>query len=524
MIQPLSFIQENQDEDYQFSVILPAPLPMGKSFTFTTRYAGRDAIISQGWGAFYLIARTGWYPNSFLSGNYATYDMTLRYPKGLTLVATGSRAVENTEGDFDLSHWHSDVPITEASFSLGKFKKNDVNLLDQEVIIDTYANLDLTSGVSNKMRRILGEGQLALPVYTDFFGTLPYKRLALTEQSSSPYYAGFVPGMGSAYPDKLIRHADRSLYSHPGDGASDQPSFLGESLATLIFLPYISYMDQGQRFFRDIHDKSYFHALDPYLIAKQWWGNAVGQISYRDRWMFDGLAEFSASLFLQAYYKDGSYDRFWDEEQFLLIEKDKNGLRPIDEGPITLGSRIGTRQGIRLTVPTRQIGPKGAYILNMIRMMMWNNDTKDADFKKLMHDFVEFYMNRPATTEDFKLVVEQHMNPTMNLVGNGKMNWFFDEYVYGTALPNEKFSYSFSNALDGTPILNFKVAQSHVDSDFRMIIPVYIELPDGGVLRVDIVPVTGNNTVEKQITLSGVKTRPKRATINYFHDVLCTQN
>jgi hypothetical protein len=57
-----------------------------------------------------------------------------------------------------------------------------------------------------------------------------------------------------------------------------------------------------------------------------------------------------------------------------------------------------------------------------------------------------------------------------------------------------------------------------------MIIPVYIELPDGGVLRVDVVPVTGNNTVEKQIMLSGVKTRPKRAIINYFHDVLCTQN
>jgi len=157
-------------------------------------------------------------------------------------------------------------------------------------------------------------------------------------------------------------------------------------------------------------------------------------------------------------------------------------------------------------------------------MMMWSNDTQDADFKKLMHDFVQFYTNRPATTEDFKSAVELHMMPAMNLTGDGKMDWFFNEYVYGTALPTEKFSYSFSNAPDATPILNFKIEQSGVDSDFRMTIPVYIELPGGGAYRVGSVPLTGNTTFENQVTLHGLKSKPKRAMINYFHDVLCVQN
>jgi len=192
-------------------------------------------------------------------------------------------------------------------------------------------------------------------------------------------------------------------------------------------------------------------------------------------------------------------------------------------GPVTLGYRLATTRA-GFGIPRRLIYPKGGYILNMIRMMMWSNDTQDADFKKLMHDFLRTYTNRPATTEDFKQAVEEHMLPSMNLAGDGKMDWFFNEYVYGTALPTEKFSHSFSNAPDGTPILSFKIEQSGVDSDFRMAIPVYIELPDGGAFRVGSVPLTGNTTFENQITLRGLKSKPKRAMINYFHDVLCLQN
>jgi hypothetical protein len=481
--QLLSFIQEKEDEDYQLFVVLPEPLGAGKRFTFATKFAGPDAVINLGWGSFYPVARTSWYPNSLSSGNYSTYDLTFHIPKGLTMVATGSKTTDTTEGDHNVSQWHTDVAIPAAGFNFGDFKKNEIKLPEQDIALETFANLHLASDTSNKMKRTLGEEQLAIPLYTDFFGPIPYKRLAVTEQ----------------------------------------PAFYGQSFASLIFLPIISYMDPQARYSLGIDDASFFHAVGPHEIAHQWWGNAVGWISYRDQWMGEGFAEFSASLFLQTFFKDGSYDRFWDKERQLLTEKDMQGFRPIDVGPVTLGYRLASTR-VGFSIPRRLIYPKGAYILNMIRMMMWNNETQDADFKKLMHDFVSFYTNRPATTEDFKLAVEQHMNPSMNLAGDGKMDWFFDEYVFGTALPNEKFSYSFSNASDGTPILNFKVAQSGVDPNFRMIVPVYIEFPDGGAFRVGVVSLTGNDTFENQITLRGLRTRPKRAMINYFHDVLCTQN
>src|ERR1700730_3123795 len=130
-----------------------------------------------------------------------------------------------------------------------------------------------------------------------------------------------------------------------------------------------------------ISDAVFFYSVGPHEIAHQWWGNTVGWISYRDQWMGEGFAEFSASLFLQTFFKDNSFDKFWEMEHKLLVEKDKEGFRAIDVGPATLGYRLAaTRAGF--SVPRRLIYPKGAYILNMIRMMMWNNDTQDADFKK----------------------------------------------------------------------------------------------------------------------------------------------
>jgi len=481
--QPLSFIQEKKDEDYQFFVIAPKPLAAGQPFTFTTRYAGPDAVVNLGWGVFYPRARADWYPAAYSTGDFAKYELSFRIPKGMTMLATGSKTAERTDGDFAVSEWKTDVPIPFAGFNFGDFKKNEIELPDQGVKLENYANVVMNSDTSIKMKRTLGEGQLAIPLYTDYFGPIPYKQLALTEQ----------------------------------------PTFYGQSFANLIFLPVLSYADSSRMNFLGADTASYFRAVGPHEIAHQWWGNTVGWQSYRDQWMSEGFAHFSASLFLQTYFKDGTYDKFWDLQRKLLVEKDKEGYRSIDVGPVTLGYRLASSR-VGFDVPLRLIYPKGAYILNMIRMMMWDNEKQDADFKKMMHDFVKFYTSRPATTEDFKKAVEQHMLPSMNLTADGKMNWFFDEYVYGTTLPNEKFGYTFGNDSDGSVSISFKVEQSNVDSKFRMTIPIYIELADGGIFRVGNVTLTGNTSFENKTVLRGLKTKPKRAMINYYHDVLCTQN
>ncbi|HXZ18980.1 MAG TPA: M1 family aminopeptidase, partial [Candidatus Acidoferrales bacterium] len=262
----------------------------------------------------------------------------------------------------------------------------------------------------------------------------------------------------------------------------------------------------------------------PHEVAHQWWGHTVGWGSYRDQWMSEGFADFSASLFIQFVWQDRpqEYHKFWNEERDMIVEKNREGFRAIDVGPLTMGYRLNnSRAGFNVT--RQLIYPKGAYVLHMLRMMMWDGQSADKNFKEMMHDFVKTYAGRSATTEDFKATVERHMTTAMNLDGNRKMDWFFNEYVYGTALPAYSFQADFAKDAKGAAVVHMKLAQSGVDPPFKMPVPIYLELADGKMAFFGRAKITGNSTWEQTVPLAGVKDTPKRALINQNNDVLCAK-
>jgi aminopeptidase N len=160
----------------------------------------------------------------------------------------------------------------------------------------------------------------------------------------------------------------------------------------------------------------------------------------------------------------------------------------------------------------------------MVRMMMHDNKIGDQRFKETMQDFVKTYSGKAATTEDFKAALEKHMTAEMDFENNHRMDWFFNEYVYGTQLPTYKLDSSFDVGPDGDVIFNMKLTQSGVDENFRMLVPLYLEMPDGNMFFLGRARMKGSNTVEQKLTLKGLKTKPKRAVANYYDDVLATPN
>ena len=107
------------------------------------------------------------------------------------------------------------------------------------------------------------------------------------------------------------------------------------------------------------------------------------------------------------------------------------------------------------------------------------------------------------------------MTPEMNLDNNGKMDWFFNQWVYGTQVPAYKLEYSVSS--DG--MLNGKLTQSGVSDDFRMIVPLYIDMGKGWA-KLGAARITGNNSIEiKNIKLPAA---PKRVAVCAMNDVLAT--
>jgi aminopeptidase N len=159
----------------------------------------------------------------------------------------------------------------------------------------------------------------------------------------------------------------------------------------------------------------------------------------------------------------------------------------------------------------------------MVRMMMNSPKTGDQEFIAMMHDFVDTYKLKVATTEDFKAIVEKHMTPSMDLDRNHKMDWFFNEYVYGTDLPQYHFETQLKENSDQNQ-LYFKLTQSGVPETFKMLVPVYIELGDGRNVRMGVITMVGDTSVEKTIQLAKPPTAIKKITIDYMHDVLAVEN
>src|SRR5204862_2337329 len=96
--QPLSFIQEDKNDDADFAVILPKPLAAGEKFSVTTTYGGKEAVSNEGGGNYFPIARDNWYPNGVGSafGEDASYAITFRIPNGMKTAPTAPPRSEST--------------------------------------------------------------------------------------------------------------------------------------------------------------------------------------------------------------------------------------------------------------------------------------------------------------------------------------------------------------------------------------------------------------------------------------------
>lgn len=517
--QPLPFIQEDKNEDAQFSIILPKALSAGEQFSVSTEYEGKEAVVNRGGGNYFPVARMNWYPNNPGSsfGEYATYDMTFRIPKGMQIAATGVRVSESNEGGQNVTTWKSEAPQTVAGFSFGRFKVEEAKLDKPPYLIQSYANQESPDWVSSLRheaaqgtdlptqgshstetalgsmstiglnKKALAEGELAIQLYTDYFGPPLFSHMQLTQQTACNF---------------------------------------GQSWPELVWIPICYYFDTTVRheLGMDWGDRGYWKVVTPHEVAHQWWGHTVGFSSGRDQWMSEGFSDMSASLYLTMIEKNPKkYLAFWNDERDLLLERDPQGFRAIDAGPLTMGYRTSnSRTGFDTT--RRLIYPKGAYVLHMIRMMMRDRQKGDQTFKETMQDFVKTYSGKAATTEDFKAMVEKHMTPEMDVDGNHRMDWFFNEYVYGTQLPSYKAESSFDIGSDGDVVMKMKLTQSGVDDKFRMIVPVYVELAEGNIAFLGRARLIGNSSVENKVPLKGLKTRPRRAMVNYYDDVLASPN
>jgi len=480
---PLFFIESRESKDRNQSygdylvVVLPAQTESAQTRTLTIHYAGKRAIRQVGPGN-YFAESFGWYPSRIgssqgdeFAGRY-DYHLRFRCPKQDVLVATGNKVSDTIDGKDRVTEWKSDLPLAVAGFAYGDYKEVTTKVGNIEVQV--FANSQPDDQMADLVRRSNEQGVQAaignmtpvgmaptvaqemgnsIRTFEKYFGPYPYKQLAITNISAN----------------------------------------YGQGWPGLIYLSIYTFMDSTQRHELGITTNpritEFFRAHE---TSHQWWGHRVGWKSYHDQWMSEGFAEFSGNLYTQL--RDGQkeyLDRLRADKLGLLAKDIHN--RVLDSvGPVWMGTR--TASSVSPGGYNTIIYNKGGYVLTMLRMMMADPTKPDPDarFEAMMHDFCKTFDNKAASTEDFKAIAEKYMTAGMDLEHNHRLNWFFNQYVYGTGIPHYDFHYDVKSA-NGQWTLTANLARSGVADTWMDMVPVFVER-DGKQIRLGLINATGPNT------------------------------
>jgi len=476
--QPVEYIHNPALEGTQLArqgndlvaVILPAPARAGHKFELEFVYSG-EVLAEAGSGLFYVGARGTWYPNRGLE--MANFDLEFSYPREWTLIATGKPSQVPPEGsagdDEQRSRWVSERPIPLAGFNLGKYREAVTKA--GEVTVKTYAtigvekdfptapiqvepeHLDIArhppqvivpsrpSPVQHEV--VVGESAaLAVRYFAERFGPFPFRQLALTQ----------MPG--------------RESQGWPG----------------LVFLSSYAFLDDQQR--QQLHFgpvQSFLQQVVPaHETAHQYWGDLVSWSSYRDQWFSEGLSNYCALLILQD-RDPGGFRQVMDSYRQDLVEKNKDGMTPMDAGPVTLGTRLlssrfpGGYEAISYG--------RGTWLFHMLRTMLDDADPQrkkrppadvaDEPFVRALHIIRQRYQGKPITTAELLQVFAEELPPSLRYEGKQSLDWFLDGWINGTALPKLELKSVRFTARNSAVSVTGAILQKDAPSDLITSVPVY---------------------------------------------------
>jgi hypothetical protein len=502
--------------DYVF-VVLPSAPESGSEFSVRFHYHG-SVIENSGNGVLFVGARDNWYPRTGSMADFADYDLTMRWPKKLRLVATGTKIEEHEEGESRVGRWRTDRPSSLAGFNVGEYVSASVT--SETHSIELFANRQLEEALQERMERRQPGGEIAIagPPGSARFGAgnrmeLPpvepspadsLKVLAREVDSSIRFYETF----NGPFPFQKL-----NISQIPGSFGQGWPGLL--YLSTYAFLPAQAVQragvsQNGQQMMTELMP---FHE-----VAHQWWGNVVGWNSYRDQWIDESIANYLAMLFADTQKNENHSLRVWLERyRQRLTEKQPGGEPPLTEiGALDLGGRLSSSKapgGFE-----EVIYGKGAWVIHMLRELLQEPAGKNPDtrFSALLRSLQEKYAYRGLSTMDLQREVERVMTPEMDLEGGRSMEWFFEQWVRGTGIPRYRVEFTARPDEKGF-VIRGKLRQRGVPHSFVAPVPLYANFGSGRAVKLGVVVAGGEETAFRFTTTSV----PRKILIDPQMTLLC---
>ncbi len=372
---PLPFVQLGP----QVVVVLPAaPLP-GARFDVDLRYTGR-ALQWVGRGVHDLVDTDDWYPHCGAIDR-ATYDSLLRWPSDQELLSSGRLVESGRDGRYRWERRRIDRPAIAASFVLGDLRVERRRIGETELTI----GFDRASVAPERVKAV-GTIASALEFLERTWGDLPVNELTVVvlPRDYAQSYLGFV----------TLNHSIL-------DSAGAEAFGLGDW----------------------VRETTIAHEL-----AHQWWGNVVGWSSYRDQWLSESMANYTALLYWAEHSGVpgsplGELSAGWRES----LERLAADGRTVESlGPVTLGYRLNSSKAEAYqTVVYR----KGAVVLAMLARAVGPERFHDA-----LRSMLEGQEGRVLTTADFLESIGE--------AAQVDLGGFSRTFVYGTGIPVYYYEYA----------------------------------------------------------------------------------
>ena len=345
---------------------------------------------------YFLRDTINWYPHAG-ELELATYDVTLHWPQRLQLVASG-RPVEEGLGPRGMK-WQRrklDHPSFAFSFEVGRFR----TLTRQAGHVEISLALDLEARplLEDDQDRLLQTLADALTFYEETFGPYPL--------------------------DHLV--------------AVTTPRQFSQSLLGFVTLSTLMMLDEGgvMSLFFGFEDP---RTVIAHEVAHQWWGHIVGMGSYREQWISESMATYSAILFARK--------KLWAEArslvgptsgwQYELTCQTTTGRTIESLGPLTLGPRLISSHSS--SAYDSIVYKKGAVVIDMLSRF-YGEET----FLRLLRSTARHVSFKPVSTEQFLGLLGQ--------LSGTDLTAFANQFIYGTGLPEIYYDYRFQPDGEGWKI------------------------------------------------------------------------
>jgi len=384
--------------DEELLVVLAEPVHTGARLALEVEYSG--VLFNEVEKGVFLLRDTySWYPHAG-SVDRAGYEATLRWPKGRQLFA-GGRLVEG--GESDGLRWQKrviDLPSLAFSFEYGEFDVRTVQAGHVDLTVAfSKVHSDWDTGVKGEVVQTLTE---ALAFFEEKFGPYPLDEL--------------------------------SVVTVPRDFSQGFLGFLTLSQFLVAFPPggfYRAVFGESDQTRWEQRTETVAHEL-----AHQWWGNMVGWHSYRDQWLSEALADYSATVFTasraekQPVYLARHGIRWRDS----LNDRTKQGRTLESLGPVVLGERLVSSRSTRAYQAV--VYDKGSVVFRMIARGLG-----PEPFLAMLGALSKAVAHRTIDTETFLAAMEK--------MSGVELGEFAERFVYGTGVPEIYYDYRFGPGSEG---------------------------------------------------------------------------